>query len=163
MKMKVLVLVAIALCSFASVTKATKQQHEQLLIGEETFWMYTLPIEKDSVLSRELQKRLSGRISTGLYRGYVGTWRLEEGKLILEKVVEMSENGGYQEVDISGIFDAYRESGRIVARWFTGTILARGGKYLYWDNDRYEHEILYSLRKGEVKRETDVQYFSSRF
>ncbi|WP_065219392.1 MULTISPECIES: hypothetical protein [Butyricimonas] len=153
MKMKVLVLVAIALCSFASVTKATKQQPEQLLIGEETFWMYTLPIEKDSVLSRELQKRLSGRISTGLYRGYVGTWRLEEGKLILEKVVEMSENGGYQEVDISGIFDAYRESGRIVARWFTGTILARGGKYLYWDNDRYEHEILYSLRKGEVKRE----------
>lgn len=151
--MKILILMVICLCCFTGTAKATKQQGERLIIGEETFWMYTLPVEKDSVLSRQLQKRLSGRISTGLYRGYVGTWRLEDGKLMLEKVEEMSENGGYQEVDISGIFDAYRENGCIVARWFTGTILARGGKYLYWDNDRCEHEILYFLREGEVKRE----------
>ena len=151
--MKILILILIYLCCFTGVMKATKQEGERLIIGKENFWMYTLPIEQDSVLSRQLQKRLSGRISTGLYRGYVGTWRLENGKLMLEKVMEMSENGGYQEVDISGIFDAYREDGSIVARWFTGTILARGGKYLYWDNDRCEHEILYFLRKGEVKRE----------
>ena len=141
--MKILILILIYLCCFTGVMKATKQEGERLIIGKENFWMYTLPIEQDSVLSRQLQKRLSGRISTGLYRGYVGTWRLENGKLMLEKVMEMSENGGYQEVDISGIFDAYREDGSIVARWFTGTILARGGKYLYWDNDRCEHQNVY--------------------
>ncbi len=115
--MKILILMAICLCCFTGAAKATKQEAERLIIGEETFWMYTLPMAKDSVLSRELQKRLSGRISIGLYRGYMGTWRLENGKFISEKVEEMSEDGGYQEVDISGIFDAYRKNGRIVARW----------------------------------------------
>ena len=75
--MKILILILIYLCCFTGVMKATKQEGERLIIGKENFWMYTLPIEQDSVLSRQLQKRLSGRISTGLYRGYVGTWRLD--------------------------------------------------------------------------------------
>lgn len=54
---------------------------------------------------------------TALWRGYVGTWELEDGKLYLTGVEGMLENG--QVVDLKTIFpDAGK---RVFASWYSGT------------------------------------------
>jgi len=87
-KTKILILIVCSINCFTGNVGATEQTGERLMVGDKAFWMQVLPLEQDSVLARLLHKRLSGRISTGLYRGYVGTWRLAEGKLLLEKIEE---------------------------------------------------------------------------
>ena len=156
MKTKILILIVCSINCFTGNVGATEQTGERLMVGDKAFWMQVLPLEQDSVLARLLHKRLSGRISTGLYRGYVGTWRLAEGKLLLEKIEEYDPEYKLREVDISGIFDAYRENGRIVARWFNGTILAQRGELVGRRERRNEQEIRYFLRKGVVKSEKQI-------
>lgn len=54
---------------------------------------------------------------TALWRGYVGTWELEDGKLYLTGLEGMLENG--QVVDLKTIFpDAGK---RVFASWYSGT------------------------------------------
>ena len=156
MKTKILILIVCSINCFTGNVGATEQTGERLMVGDKAFGMQVLPLEQDSVLARLLHKRLSGRISTGLYRGYVGTWRLAEGKLLLEKIEEYDPEYKLREVDISGIFDAYRENGRIVARWFSGTILAQRGELVGRRERRNEQEIRYFLRKGVVKSEKQI-------
>ena len=71
MKTKILILIVCSINCFTGNVGATEQTGERLMVGDKAFGMQVLPLEQDSVLARLLHKRLSGRISTGLYRGYV--------------------------------------------------------------------------------------------
>ncbi len=54
---------------------------------------------------------------TALWRGYVGTWVLEDDRLFLTELEGMLENG--QVVDLRTVFpDA---DGRVFAEWYSGT------------------------------------------
>ncbi len=149
--MKILILMVICSCCFAGAAKATGQFAERIIIGQDTLGMLACPIDADTVLRRKVSQRIErAGIVTGLWRKYIGTWRLEEGQLYLEKL----ETWDKDIIDLGGIFDAYRENGRIAARWFSGDIRVVRGECVYYKHmgfDRhYEHETIYTLRRGRV-------------
>lgn len=115
--MKILILMVICSCCFAGAAKATGQFAERIIIGQDTLGMLACPIDADTVLRRKVSQRIErAGIVTGLWRKYIGTWRLEEGQLYLEKL----ETWDKDIIDLGGIFDAYRENGRIAARGLAG-------------------------------------------
>lgn len=161
--MKILVLITFYTCCFVSTVYGGG--FAQLIIGSDTLRMYPCPVEQDSVLEWQIQKRLVEDTSSVEYwKDYVSLWRLEEGMLFLEKIEKDN-----QTVDISGIFDVYRENGRIVARWFSGELLAVGGEGFYPYRiyttsilcgpkpPRFETEITYTFRNGEMTDRKEVR------
>lgn len=86
MKTKTLILTIAFISWLTDVSYATGQIGERIIIGQDTLEMLACPVETDGLLSRQVQERLSGKgVNTGLWRGYVGLWRLENGNLYLEK------------------------------------------------------------------------------
>ena len=81
------ILFVLCLLCFGSKAKATGQAAEIIIIGQDTLAMLACPLGQDSLLSVQVEERLSKEsMSTGLWRGYIGFWRLENGKLYLEKI-----------------------------------------------------------------------------
>ena len=159
------ILFVLCLLCFGSKAKATGQAAEIIIIGQDTLAMLACPLGQDSLLSVQVEERLSKEsMSTGLWRGYIGFWRLENSKLYLEKITEEipDSTGKYtlEEVDIHGIFDAYKENGRILASWFSDDIRVVDGERVYYNHmgfDRhYTTETIYTLKKGIVKRQKEI-------
>lgn len=157
------ILFAVCLCGMPFRGHATGQSGEVIIIGQDTLQMLTCPLEADTTLSRLVDERLGERgINTGLWRGYVGIWRLEEGQLFLEKVIQPVYDITKTDitVDISGIFDAYLENGRIAARWYSGDIRVVRGKRVAYEHigfsRHYEEETIYKLRAGKVISERQI-------
>ncbi len=150
--MKTLVLLVICLCGLCGLVEG--HGFAKIVIGRDTLVMYSCPIGQDSVLTRLVRERLV-RDSFRYVEDYYSLWRLEKGKLCLEKIEK--EN---RQVDISGIFDAYREKGRIVAGWFSGELFVVGGESFYSYRNysasiscgpitrKFETEITYTFRNG---------------
>ena len=156
MKHKIFVLMTLAFCSLTTLVGATEQMGEKIIIGRDTLWMLSLPLSADTTLVRKVRERIDPKeMSTGLWKRYWGTWRLENETLYLEEV--RSPWGNL--VNIDGIFDAYRENGRIVARWFSGEIEVFGGESIGFDifGRRYEHETVYTLSDGVVMRQKEIR------
>ena len=164
MKTKTLLLAILLICCLPAVSFATGQIGERIIIGQDTLEMLACPLETDSLLSRQVQERLSGKgVNTGLWRGYVGLWRLENGSLYLEKIQEQELTEKrliYHDVDISGIFDAYLENDRILARWFSGDIRVVKGDCIAYEHmgfsRHYEYETVYTILNGRLKNEHPI-------
>lgn len=165
MKTKLFLLLAVCFCSFSVSVKATGQAGELIIIGRDTLQMLTSPLERDSVLARKVQERRTNKgFSTGLWRGYIGLWRLEEGKLYLEKLLEADwekKQSSWQTINTDGIFDAYRENGRILAGWFSGDIRVVKGKQVSYQHigfaRHYEYETIYTLHQGVVTSQKEIR------
>ena len=154
-----------SLC-FGGAVYATGQAGEWIIIGNDTLQMLACPLEADSALASRVRERLPKEgINTGLWRGYVGLWRLEEGKLFLEKIEyeDYHEDTGYEsrELDLDGIFDAYMEDGRVFARWFSGELRVVDGNMVHYEHmgfaRHYECETVYTLRDGRVRRTKETR------
>lgn len=165
MKTKLFLLLAVCFCSFSVSVKATGQAGELIIIGRDTLQMLTTPLERDSVLARKVEERRTNKgFSTGLWRGYIGLWRLEEGKLYLEKLQEADwekKQSSWQTINTDSIFDAYRENGRILAGWFSGDIRVVKGEQVSYQHigfaRRYEYETIYTLHQGIVTSQKEIR------
>lgn len=135
--------------------RATGQSGELLVIGKDTLQMLTCPIEMDSVLRSEVQKRRKGGLNTGCWRGYIGIWRLKANKLYLEKLLDYSGERPYTYISTDSIFDAYKDrKGRIPASWFSGNIRVVKGKKLAYEHMEFartlEYETFYQVKNGKI-------------
>lgn len=160
MKYKFLIIVLLC-CGIPSGVRATGQIGERIIIGKDTLDMLTCPIEVDSVLQVQVQKRLPGFVSTGCWRGYQGLWRIDDGKLVLDKIVDIrsryspSDSVPEVTVDLNGIFDRYRdEQGKVVASWYSGELRVVSGEWIYYIHSgfdrQHEHERVYYIESGKV-------------
>ena len=157
MKNKIFIVVFLVLCSLSTLVQATGQIGEKIIIGRDTLWMLSCPLKADTTLSRKVSERLDPKVMcTALWRGYIGTWRLENETLYLEAIHLF--NG--KRVNLDGIFDAYLENGRIAARWFSGEIRVVRGEQVYYEHmgfaQYHEHETIYSLCDGVVTKEKEI-------
>ena len=83
--MKILVLITFYTCCFVSTVYGGG--FAQLIIGSDTLRIYPCPVEQDSVLEWQIQKRLVEDTSSVEYwKDYVSLWLFEEGMLFLEKI-----------------------------------------------------------------------------
>ncbi|MBO4263097.1 MAG: hypothetical protein J5871_00265 [Bacteroidales bacterium] len=82
------------------------------------------------------------------FRGYVATWSLSGGKLYLERI-----KSGVNQADFRDILKDYKDdTGRILASWYSGTLVCGAGPVLWSDptgwNDLNETEIALTLASG---------------
>lgn len=140
---------------FATPLRATGQAGEIIIIDKDTLQMLTLPIEKDSVLSKKLRTKISDTpnrtISSGCWRGYVGVWEIRDSVLYLNYMLDCT---GKVTLNTDGVFDHYVKDGRIMALWFTGKIRVASGKEIYYQHGGfaryYEFETIYRIENGRI-------------
>lgn len=120
--------------------------------------MHSDPLDANPDFSTEIWERIP---KNGYYirdiPTYTGWWRLQNDSLFLEKIVDCQNSMRSDDhktvlVDIEGIFDAYKQGGKIFASWYNGELDVVGGKRIHdrgfgFGSD-YENEWIYRVEEG---------------
>jgi hypothetical protein len=87
---------------------------------------------------------------TALWRGYIGTWELDDDRLYLLSLDVPFSKGASP--DMSRIFP--HASGRVFADWFSGTLMLPQGERIerihHGDGGRCERELRLTFEKGRL-------------
>ena len=98
-----------------------------------------------------------GYTCTALWRGYVGSWEIRDGRLYLVGLSGTLKDG--TEATVATFFPDFPE--RVFAHWFSGTLRIPQGKLLEYVHmgygSTYEEDLNISINKGVVL-ETHVQH-----
>lgn len=88
--------------------------------------------------------------STALWRGYVGTWEILDGRLYLIKLRGRQQDG--TEASLSKIFPGYLD--RVFAHWYCGKMRSPQGNPLVHGrgvySTTYERDLFITVRNGLV-------------
>ena len=87
---------------------------------------------------------------TSLWRGYIGTWEIKEGRLYLIDLDGFLNNG--KTCSLEDIFPGF--ASRVFAHWFSGRLCAPQGKLLDYVHmgfkSTYEFDLLLDIDRGVV-------------
>lgn len=87
---------------------------------------------------------------TALWRGYVGTWEIVDGRLYLIGLEAILGDGG--KASLATLFPAFPD--RVFAHWFSGRIRVPQGKLLKYVHggygSTYERELFFDIERGVV-------------
>jgi hypothetical protein len=156
---KFLSLIAIASC--AVLVFATAQRGDMLLLDGKKYSIHTNPLEpylKDN--PGKLPK--SDVTSSGLWRGYVATWEVKDGHLLLVDVgvlksVSQPGQKGFSTELSSVMSQMFPNEKTIVAAWFSGHVIVPDGKMVNYVHmgygSTYEKYIILRIEKGAVARQ----------
>ena len=98
--------------------------------------------KENDVLDSKLE-RLFPWTTTACWRGYNGIWKIENDSLFLIEIGPSTNDGEYNHIDLSNLFDKSKISNNgVFAFWFSKKILANYGDYL--DFDEYSWSSIYS-------------------
>jgi hypothetical protein len=94
--------------------------------------------------------------STALWRGYIGTWAIEAGRLYLVKLKGFVQfDGRVDEVGLSHLFPDYPDG--VFAHWYTGELRCPMGEMLNYVHmgyaSTYEQDLFLEIEKGVVINE----------
>jgi hypothetical protein len=94
--------------------------------------------------------------STALWRGYIGTWAIEAGRLYLVKLKGFVQvDGRVDEVVLSHLFPDYPDG--VFAHWYTGELRCPMGEMLNYVHmgyaSTYEQDLFLEIEKGVVINE----------
>ena len=117
----------------------TAQIHEKLIYeGEETSMAFCPPLPENHPRIKDDEIKF---VSSGCWRGYIGTWEIKEGKFYL--------------VDIKGKYKLVGDS-PIFADWFSGVIRIPRGELLHYVHmgfgSVFEEELHVKIEKGIVQK-----------
>lgn len=123
---------------------------EELSLCDEPLHYYLQTIGKDLKLQAP---------STALWRGYVGTWTIEDERLYLVKLKGFKEAAsGTAEIELGDVFPEYPDG--VFAHWYTGELLCPMGGLLEYVHggyaSRYEMDLFLRIGKGILVSERIV-------
>ncbi len=151
-------LAAIVICLFPTIALATAQIGDRLLYKNETVWIFSNPLESYFSEKNPRPNHLFTFQCTACWRGYVATWKIEDGYLYLAKVVEGTCGADAREIPMSEIFP--QQTAPVKALWFTGTLRVPQGEPLRYVHmgygSVYEKELMISIKEGKVLSELTV-------
>lgn len=139
---------------------ATAQQSEVIFLDGEKLGLYACPLEQ-----YEWRKPPGFTpISTGNYRGYVGTWLIEDQRLYLTGIeAELCRTGWPRRcrpTSLQALFPKLIKQGRVEATWFSGTLRVLRGKLLTYVHmgfaSVFEEEIHLEVEQGRVIKRTVI-------
>ncbi|HMM54214.1 MAG TPA: hypothetical protein PKC23_04240 [Candidatus Desulfobacillus sp.] len=88
--------------------------------------------------------------STALWRGYVGSWEIVDGRLYLVGLEGLLEDGS--EATLASVFPGFPD--RVFAHWYSGILRVPQGRQLLYVhagyNSRYERDLLLEVERGVV-------------
>lgn len=138
---------------------ATGQIGELIIYNGDTLTMLSEPLESylgNNEPRQRFHPFLENGCSTALWRGYVGLWRIQNGKLLLVDVYICGEKN----ISIKDLIfkDANTE---IYAEWFTGDLFIEKGKMIKYYHSGYhrcyETEFVVSVSKGNIQAEKEYK------
>ena len=148
----------------------TEQEPERLVLNGKEYGMQYCPLfDLDTLIYQAIEKRIEVDpehirvMSTGLWRGYVGYWSIQDDDLYLDSVqvcIDVTDTHekvyryyGYE--DLKDILSAYCRDGRIRADWVTRDSVRvndyRSERLLYAHigfSSRFSKELFCSFRNG---------------
>ena len=126
----------------------TAQIAERLRYQEQDFMMCTEPLKRYLETSKFPHRFLAN--CTALWRGYVGSWKIREGKLYLVELDGMLDNR--MKASVAMFFPDNDES--VFASWFSGTLRIPQGRQLQYVHagygSVYESDIFINVVDGEI-------------
>lgn len=126
----------------------TAQIAETLFYEGEQLSMCTTPLGDYFAFGGEHPKFESN--CTALWRGYVGTWEVIDGRLYLIGLQGTLESG--EDASLATVFPDFPD--RVFAHWYSGTIRIPQGKLLEYVHmgygSTYERDLFLEIEKGVV-------------
>jgi hypothetical protein len=137
---------------WSTFTFATGQQGELVIYKGDTLTMLSEPLEtylRNHEPREKLHPALGNGSSTALWRGYVGLWRIDDGRLLL---VDVYAFGDTTQSIKKFIFKNQKED--VFVDWFSGELIVGKGKVIRYNHggyDRsYEQEIVVAVLSGNI-------------
>lgn len=156
--MKQAILTIALLTLLPSAATATAQIGDVLFYKGERLSIFSNPLEQYFSDENPRPKGLFMASCSACWRGYVATWKIEEGHLYLEKLVEGTCGADAKEIVLGKVFP--NRTGPVKATWFTGTLRVPRGKELRYVHmgyeSVYEKELFIQIEKGKVVKEETV-------
>jgi len=127
----------------------TAQIAEKLVYKGETLSLCDEPLRHYlQTIARNLRLEAP---STALWRGYVGTWTIEDGRLYLVKLEGYKlTKAGITQIELRDIFPDYPDG--VFAHWCTGELRCPMGGLLEYVHggyaSRYEMDLFLKIEKG---------------
>jgi hypothetical protein len=126
----------------------TAQSMEKLIYNGKEVLIYTEPLS--SYLSNLKEKPKLFSLSSGCWRGYVGTWEIKDDKLYL-----IDFEGYTTNIYINlGIDSLFPNQTNVLAEWFTGEIRIPIGDMLDYDLNSYEStfesDLFLEFKNGQL-------------
>jgi hypothetical protein len=129
----------------------TAQAMERIFIDSKEHFMATEPLEQ--YLSSAVGVPIFYSLSTNCWRGYMGTWKIEDNKLYLiglEGYVQTPKEK-YEDVDMNYLFPNEKE---VFAEWFSDEIRIPQGRLIQYVHmgyeSVYEKDLLIDFMNGRV-------------
>src|SRR5215470_17076950 len=126
----------LAILGWSILVLATAQEGDVLLLDGKAYRIYTNPLDP---YLQDHPKALPEAtvVSTSLWRGYVATWQIEDGRLllvdvrILKSVRKPGEKDWSSELSsvMSTMFPGQK---KILASWFSGHVIVPNGKLVQY-------------------------------
>lgn len=138
-----------------SVAHATAQQPDKIEVDGKVFYLHTNPLE-GYLKSIEWEIPEQAIISSANWRGYVASWRIESGYLVLAEVsirVE-DETNERRSKRVSYLNELFPEQSSVPAKWYSGALVIAYGELVNYVHMGYgstfEKYQIISVKEGEI-------------
>jgi hypothetical protein len=155
---------ALLLMLLPGLAWATAQFPDTLVYEGETLPIFSNPLESYFDAAHPRPRELFPFTCTACWRGYVATWKIENGDLYLVRLVKGDCSSKPEDIDAGPIFPG--RSLPVKADWFSGTLRIPRGKQLMYVHmgygSVYERERLLSFEKGRLVGEHTIDNTKGR-
>src|SRR5918993_5095003 len=158
------------LIAFAPMAYATGQAPDLLIYNGETRPLFSNPLED---YYSHKQRRPTFMIqphtnSSGVWRGYIATWKIIDGRLYLSKIdswfcefySRSRPNKGCRRVTLRELFGERVVKGRVFASWVSDRLQVPDGKELQYVHmgygTIYERDIFLEVKAGKILKQEIV-------
>lgn len=127
---------------FSILTYATEQIPDKLVYKSDTIFINFYPLEKlmnvDSIIRKKIfQYSDTVCISSGCWRGHIGTWKIENDSLFLISLEQSCES---RKFSLEYVFGKEKvKNGKVFAKWYSNDIDAVFGKWLRFYEDNWKN------------------------
>jgi len=165
MKIRKLALSLLVIFVFSAAAFATAQYPDKLIWKGKTYDLHSNPLEP--YFEKNPDKRPRGDVtSSALWRGYVATFEIRNGELILNDIsVEVSkktDNGSFDTEWRSAIRELVPEGETLKIDWFSGLLVIPKGKLVSYVHmgygSVYENYTLIEVDRGDFVKSRDFDH-----
>ena len=152
------------LLAVAGSAGATAQAPDILKIGDQTYSIYTNPLQPFLEANPKLLPE-SEVTSSGLWRGYIATWVVRDGRLFVEDVrvltkAAMDPDAPESKQYRSVMKELFGNASPRVATWFTGHLIVPKGEVVDYVHMGYASTwssyLVVTVVKGEIQAQREM-------
>lgn len=170
MKMRNLSLSTLLLIALAPVAYATGQAPDLLVYNGKTYDLFSNPLEDYYSYKRRRPPFMiePHTVISGVWRGYIATWEITDGRLYLSKVdswlcgrySKSRRNKGCRRVTLRELFGKRVVNGRVLASWVSDRLRVPDGKEIQYVHmgygSIYERDMFFEVEAGKILKQEMV-------